>query len=379
MKRVFNIILGVLALSVALTFAFGYDYLFNAVRFTYLKGKSGPNIDDGYLFPKSPIINGIAQPWPQDSMYNKQKLSVELLNHLNKTQTASFLVIKNGNLLSENYWENYHQATLTNSFSMAKTVTVMLAQMAVQDGKLRNMNQKLSDFFPDFKKDKFGKDCTLKDLATMESGLDWEENYQNPLKPNAKAYFGNNMAQWILHKKFKAKPGSQFEYQSGTTQLLGFAVREAIGMPLGAYASVKLWQPLGMEYPAYWGMDQKDGMEKAYCCVNATSRDFAKLGQLLLNNGQWNGTQILDSDFVQEMTKGTKLSKGAYGWGIWTNEDAKIKHYYLRGLYGQYVICIPEYDMIIVRTGSSRNEDKDEKGRPQEVAFFVDEVVKTFQ
>lgn len=378
MKRILSITLGVLALTIAVVFAFGYDYLFTAVRLTYLKGKSGPNIDDGKLFPRNAIENGVAQPWKKDSLYNQKTLSPQLLKHLNANATATFLVVKDGKLISENYWEGYNKITPTNSFSMAKTVTVLLAHLAIQDGKIKDMDQKLSAYFPQFKEDPLGKECTLADLAKMESGLDWDENYVNPMKPNAKAYFGNNLASWLLQRKFKVAPASQFEYQSGTTQLLGFAVREAIGMPLASYLSDKVWQPLGMELPAYWGTDQKNGIEKAYCCINATSRDFAKLGQLFINNGAWNQKQIINPTVIDAMRTGTSLSKGAYGEGLWINDDAPIKHYYFRGLYGQYIICIPAFEMVIVRTGSSRNEAKDKKGRPQEVEFFVNEVVKTF-
>lgn len=131
-----------------------------------------------------------------------------------------------------------------------------------------------------------------------------------------------------------------------------------------------------MEYPLS-GILTENGMEKTYCCINAASRDFAKLGQLLLNNGMYNGQQLLSLEFVKMIT-GTKLSQESYGNGIWVNNDAKIKHYYLRGLYGQYVICIPDYNMIVVRTGSSRDEAKDSKERPEEVEMFVNEAVALF-
>lgn len=378
MKRVFTIILGAVALIFILTFALGYQYLFNAVKLTYLKGETGPTIDDGHLFPSNPINTGIAQPWVKDTLYNKIPLSTELSTHLKKTHSASFLVIKDGQLRSENYFGKYHRATRTNSFSMAKSVTVMLAGAAIEDGKIKSLQEKLSSFFPQFAQDDLGKYCSLEDLASMQSGLDWDEDYNNPFAPNAKAYYGTNLAQWVLHRGFDVKPGTRFQYQSGTTQLLGFAIRKAVDMPLSTYASLKLWQPLGMEYQAYWNTDQEEGIEKAYCCINATSRDFAKLGQLLLNEGQWKGKPILNKDFVQKMITGTPLSKEAYGNGIWVNNDAPIPHYYLRGLYGQYVICVPQYQMVIVRTGANRSEAKDRKNRPKEVAFYVNQAVKLF-
>lgn len=128
--------------------------------------------------------------------------------------------------------------------------------------KIESTATKLSYFYPGFAKDPNGKDCTLGNLSAMESGLDWDENYANPFKPNAKAYYGDDLADFMLKRKFKAVSGTQFEYQSGTTQLLGFAVRKAIGESLSSYASEKLWRPLGMEYSAFWNLDRENGMEK---------------------------------------------------------------------------------------------------------------------
>ncbi|AQW97871.1 beta-lactamase family protein [Elizabethkingia anophelis] len=373
-----SIIVGIVILLIIICFVLGYGYLFTAVRKTYLKGKTGAHIFDGQDFSSNIIENGNASPWEKAEDYNRRPLSQSLISHLNKTKSVSFLVIKEGKLLSENYWQGNNQASRTNSFSMAKSITVMLLGCAIQDKKIESTATKLSYFYPGFAKDPNGKDCTLGNLSTMESGLDWDENYANPFKPNAKAYYGDDLADFMLKRKFKAVSGTQFEYQSGTTQLLGFAVRKAIGESLSSYASEKLWKPLGMEYSAFWNLDRENGMEKTYCCINATSRDFAKFGQLLLNNGVYDGQQLLSSEFVQKMITGTKLSQESYGNGIWVNNDAQIKHYYLRGLYGQYVICIPDYNMIVVRTGSSRDEAKDSKERPEEVELFANEAVALF-
>lgn len=378
MKRVLGIVLGVIALIIALAFAFGYDYLFTAVRMTYLRGKTKPGILDGALFPKSPVASGTAIPWEEASGYNQTPLSPALSAHLKSYKTTSFLVIKNNKIISENYWNGFNRTTRSNSFSMAKTVTVMLTGFALQDKKIQSLDQKLSDYYSGFKEDKNASQCTLEDLADMESGLNWVENYMNPFRPNAKAYYGNNLARLMLNRNFNDKPGTIFKYQSGSTQLLGFAIRKAVGIPLGSYLSEKLWIPLGMEYPAYWSLDHEGGMEKAFCCINATGRDFAKLGQLFLNNGSFGGKQILNREFIHQMETGTHLSNDSYGLGLWINNDSEVKYYYFQGLYGQYIICIPQYQMILVRTGPAREEDLDSKGRPKEVDFFVKEAVKTF-
>ncbi len=365
------------ALLIALTYAFGYNYLFKGIRETYLRGETGATIDDGGYFPSHRILKGNPIAWEKDSLYNKNLLPKALVEELKNSKTASFLVIKNGKILHEEYWDGYNQRSKTNSFSMAKAVNVMLLGKAIEEGKIKALNQKYYDFYENYKNVEFGKYLTLEDLATMESGLNWNEEYNSPFGQNAKAYYGKSLDVAVFLRGFKNKPGTKFEYQSGTSQLLGFAIRKAVNKTMADYASEKLWKPLGMEQNADWSTDEF-GMEKTFCCIHAASRDFAKLGQLLLDKGKFNDTQILNPDFVEKMTTPTKLSNGVYGMGLWLNYDVAVKHYFFRGLYGQYIIIIPEKQMVIVRTGMYKNQPKDKKGRPLQVEFLVNEVVKNF-
>lgn len=260
---------------------------------------------------------------------------------------------------------------------MAKAVTVLLLGKAVEEGVIESLDQHYSDFYENYANVPSGRYLSLRHLAAMESGLDWEENYRNPFKPNAKLYYGSSLAEASFLKGFKAKPGTHFEYQSGTTQLLGFAVRKAVNMSLSAYLSQRFWQPMGMEYDASWGTDD-NRMEKTFCCIYGTSRDYAKLGQLFLNDGMMNGRQLISKGFIEEMRTPTKLSKGIYGLGLWINHDHRIRHYYLLGLQGQMIIIVPQYQMVIVRTGSYMNQPKRDRGRPEQAKFLVDEAVKMF-
>ena len=377
LEKTFKGILVAIAGLIALAYTFGYDYLFKGIRETYLRGEAGSSIDDGTYFKSHTIAKGKTIPWEKDSLYNQKALPKDLVQDLKQSKTASFLIIKNGKLLHEQYWDGYTPTSKTNSFSMAKAVTVMLVGKAVEQKKIKNFDEKFAEFFENYNNVPFGKYLTLANLAEMEAGLNWNEDYNNPFLPNAKAYYGNSLEKAVLLRGFKEKPGTQFEYQSGSTQLLGFALRKSLDKTIAEYASETLWQPLGMEQNAEWNTDDF-GMEKTFCCINSNSRDFAKLGQLFLNNGEFNGKQILNPEFINEMRTPTKLSKEAYGMGLWINDDAPIKHYYFRGLYGQYIIVIPEKDMVIVRTGMDKRETFDEKGRPVQVALYVNEVAKNF-
>ncbi len=375
--QIFFYVILFLGIMVVALYIFGYGYLINGISKTYLRGKTSANIDDGNFFSKNSIETKNPKPWETTENYNKTVLPKNIVDDLVHSDTASFLVVKDGKLVHEQYYKNYKKTSLTNSFSMAKAVTVMLLGKALEEGKIKNIDQKFSDYFVEFKNRDFAKDLTLRHLAQMESGLDWKEDYKNPFLPNAKAYYGKNLMDATFKRIFKEKPGKRFEYQSGTTQLLGFAVRKAVNQTLASYLSEKFWIPLGMEHNAIWSTDSF-GMEKTYCCIHATSRDFAKLGQLFLNDGQFEGKQLLNLDFINEMRKPTQKSEEIYGMGFWINQDNPIKHYYFLGLQGQYIIIIPEHKMVIVRTGSYQNLPKTDRGRPDQVKFLVNETVKVF-
>lgn len=374
---IFTSIVIFLAIAILALYISGYEYLLNGISKTYLKGKTSANIDDGNYFTGNVISTKSHKPWQKADDYNKKELPKNIVDDLLQSHTASFLVVKDGKLVHEQYFKNYKKTSLTNSFSMAKAITVMLLGKALEEGKIKSVDDKFSDYFDEFKTKTLAGSLTLKNLAQMESGLDWIEDYKNPFLPNAKAYYGKSLINATFSRKFKGMPGKIFEYQSGSTQLLGFAVKKAVNNTLANYLSEKFWIPLGMEYDAMWSTD-KAGMEKTYCCIHATSRDFAKLGQLFLNDGEFDGKQLLSLNFINEMRTPTKKSQEIYGMGLWINHDNPIKHYYFLGLQGQYIIIIPEHKMVVVRTGSYNNLPKTDRGRPDQVKFLVNETVKFF-
>ncbi|WP_294311956.1 serine hydrolase [uncultured Chryseobacterium sp.] len=364
-------------IALAIFYILGYGYLFNGISKTYLKGKMSANIDDGKFFSANLIATESPVLWEEDPDYNTKELPENITDNLTLSDTASFIVIKDGKLLHEQYWKGYHALSATNSFSMAKAVTVMLLGKALEEGKIGSIDDKFTGYFEEFKNKAFAENLTLKHLAQMESGLDWDEDYKNPFLPNARAYYGRSLMKATFSRKFKQNPGESFEYQSGSTQLLGFAVRKAVGQSLASYLSEKFWIPMGMEQNATWSTDES-GMEKTYCCIHSNARDFAKLGQLFLDNGKVNGQQILNPDFIDLMKTPTKNSEEIYGMGFWINNDNPIKHYYFLGLQGQYITMVPEHKMVIVRTGSYNNLPKTDRGRPDQVKFLVNETVKFF-
>jgi CubicO group peptidase (beta-lactamase class C family) len=236
---------------------------------------------------------------------------------------------------------------------MAKSITTMLAQCAIQDGFIKGWDQKVTDFLPELQGE-FANQLTLRHLSTMTAGLDFNEHYTNPFDITAKLYYSSEVEKLMFDNvPVDTVPGT-YEYQSGATQLLGLCVMKATGSSLADYASEKLWKPLGAEHDAQWHLDSKDGKELAFCCFNTNARDFARFGQMMLHHGKWNGAQILDSSFTAMATVGFDVPY--YGHSFWVYDEEGTHIFYQRGILGQYIIVIPEYDLVVVRLGRAKED-----------------------
>jgi CubicO group peptidase (beta-lactamase class C family) len=358
------------ALLVGLASSTGNEFLLKGVWAAYLNGNTSATIGDAKFFDTREIETGFAQSWAESDNFNSQSLSDRLTESLIETESVAFLVVKNDEILHEQYWDGYSESSQSNSFSMAKSITTMLAQCAIQDGLIKSWDQKVVDFLPDLKGE-YAQELTLRHLTTMTAGLEFNEHYTNPFDITAKTYYGPDVAKLMLDEvPVSVKPGS-FEYQSGATQFLGMAVVEATGKSLAEYASEKLWKPMGANHAAKWHLDNENGLELAFCCFNSNARDFARFGKLMLNDGNWDGTQVLDSAFVSIATQ--PHAETFYGHGFWIDDSYGTHIFYQRGILGQYIISIPEHDLIIVRLGHQRGENINM--HPSDYRVIVEEVL----
>ena len=368
--KVISIIVTVFAMLCLVIIATGNTHLFKGVWACYLHGTAGPTIDDARFFDTHLIAAGNEKwQWPVSSNYNKQPLSQTLQSHFKETGTVAFLVIHNDSILSENYWDGYSDSVLSNSFSMAKSVTTMLAEIAIEKGIFQGWHQKVKSFLPELKGD-YADELELWHLSTMSSGLRWEENYKSPFTITAVTYYGPDVQAEMRDLPISSEPGKKFIYQSGSPELLAFCLMKATGKTLADLASEWLWKPLGAEHDAKWHTDSK-GTELAWCCFNSNARDFARFGKLMLHNGNWNGKQILDSSFTQMATK--PALDDAYGYSFWLGSTQGVKAFFQWGLGGQYIITIPEYNTVIVRLGG---KDIVANHRSEYCKIMVDEVLK---
>ncbi|MES2627703.1 MAG: serine hydrolase [Bacteroidota bacterium] len=356
---------------------FGKTYFYTAIAKTYLSGQSGPGIYDLKKFDSRTIPSRQHKSWKKASDYNTKAIGKPGEDYLNSLGTKAFLVVRNGELFHEQYFDEHTDTTVSNSFSMAKSIVAMLTQIAHQEGYIASLQDPVNKYLKEFNKPGCEK-VTLEHLMSMTSGLTWTESSGNPFSDNAEAYYGTDLTKLVEKMTPETTPGKEFEYKSGNTALLALALERAIGMPLSEYAALKLWQPLAAEHDAYWSLDHDGGTEKAYCCWYATATDFARLGQLMLQEGHFNGKQLLDSSFVAEARTAApvKVKDGGENSryssrSFWLVQHKGKHYYYLRGILGQYIIILPEENAIAVRLGKKR-EEVNEDGHPLDVYRYID-------
>jgi len=320
-------------------------------------------IKDYKIFPSRTIEKGDStfyftqgvEKKPKTISYKDKELSFE--EFLIEQKTVAFLVIKNDSILYENYFNKYEEEAIVASFSMAKSVTSILIGIAIDEGLILSVNEPVTKYIPELKANGFDK-VTLKHLLQMTSGLDYNEGYANPFGDVATFYYGTKLRKEIPKMKLKYEPEEKFDYASGSTQILGLVLERALkDQSISSYLQEKLWIPLEMEFDASWSIDRKkNGLEKTFCCLNARARDFAKIGRLYLNKGNWNGKQIVSEEWVAESTK-YDVSEGSanhyqYQWWI----PSENGDFMARGILGQYIYVHPEKDLIIVRLGKKEGK-----------------------
>jgi CubicO group peptidase (beta-lactamase class C family) len=380
MKLLLKIIGGFLAtilLIVILLFMFDYDYILKGIQVVYFQGHKTAYIDDYTEFENRVIESGEnSDEWPLSKDYNTAVPTKRLKKINKKLETVAFVIIKNDSIWYEHYADNYGVESKTNSFSMAKSITVALLGKAIQDGFIKNLNQPVGDFLPEFNEKKHGV-LSVGDLASMSSGLNWDEDYYNPFSQTAKAYFGDNIRKEALDLRVIEEPGKSFKYLSGNTILLGMVIEKATNLELSTYLSNSFWKPLGMQEDALWQLDSEEsGMEKSYCCIASNARDFARFGKLFKDDGKWNGKQILDSKFVRTVTKAKFEESPQYGYGFWLSEYDGKEVFCMRGILGQYVIVIPEDDLIITRLGHNLIPREEGENHSKDFFIYIEEAYK---
>lgn len=361
LKVALSILLSLIMLAIIGLFITGNSHLFRGLRYTYFVGKTGPSIDDGLKFDRDTVFKGSPQSWPLAADYNTVAPNDELMDKLLAYDPVALLVIDKDSIVYEKYWEGYSEESLSNSFSMSKSVVGMIVGVAIQDGLIESVDQKVSDFFPEFSEG-LNAELTIKHLLQMSSGIEFGESYSGAFGYIAKAYYGYDIKDLTMKYRVESTPGELFKYQGGNTQLLSMIVEQESGKSLAEYFSEKVWSKIGAESDAWWTVDE-EGVTRASCCLYSNTHDFARLVKLYMNKGRWGNNQIVPEAFVEESLKsvGNEDEFGQfvdyYGYQWWLGTYEGSRYIGMRGIQGQYVLGFPDRDLIIVRLGNKRSDE----------------------
>jgi CubicO group peptidase (beta-lactamase class C family) len=279
-----------------------------------------------------------------------KKKAYDFERFLNKSNTVAFLVIRNDSLLYEQYLDGYNKSSIVPSFSVAKSFTSILMGIAIKEGYITSVDDPVTKYLPELKENGFDQ-VTIEWLLDMRSGVKFNEGYYNPFGDVAKYYYGRKIKKYVRKLKLAKEPGREFDYKSVNTQLLGMIIERATKMSLSQYMQEKVWRHIGAEYDASWSIDsRKDDQVKAFCCFNARAVDYAKVGRLYLNNGNWNGEQVVPAAWVRQSLNVSSGKNGSIYSYQWWHNDAQ--DFMAEGILGQFVYVYPAKNIIIVRLGS---------------------------
>ena len=278
-------------------------------------------------------------------------------DYMKAYRVSGLLVLKDGKIILERYGLGRTAADRWTSFSVAKSVTSTLVGAAIQDGKIKGLNAPVTDYIPELKGSAY-EGVTVRQMLMMSSGVKWNEDYVDPNSDVAQA--GTKMLEpgvdpmiSYLRKLPRANPpGTKFNYNTGETDLVGILVSNAVGMPLADYASQKIWKPYGMEQDAVWMTDLAD-RERGGCCISMTLRDYARVGQFILDGGRAGGKPIVPPGWTREATArqidNGEPAPGGYGYFWWITSPNR---YDALGIFGQSITTFRNERLIVVQNSA---------------------------
>lgn len=301
-------------------------------------------------------------------------LKVDVDAYMAGQRSAALLVVHQGKLRLERYGLGFDGAGRWTSFSVAKSFTSTLLGAAVKDGFIQSLDDKVSVYIPELKGSAYD-DVSVRQLLTMTSGVQWNEDYADPNSDVAK--FNNHqpepgveaLVSYMRQLPRAAPPGTRWHYSTGETNLVGTLVQRATKKPLATYLAEKVWGPAGMEQQATWILS-KTGKEIGGCCVQASPRDYARMGLFILNGAKVNGQSIVPDDWwAQATTKRADIGLPGRGYGYqwWTYDDGS---YAARGIFGQGIFIDPQRQLVIVSNANWAGGARDPQATEAREIFY---------
>jgi len=294
---------------------------------------------------------------PMDFTYQYDGKTIPAADFLERSYTNALLVLKNGKIVTEIYRNNTGPDTHFMSWSMAKSITSTLVGLALSEHRIKSLDDPIVTYLPELKDGAY-RDVTIRQILEMRSGVDYEERYDfdNPgiaatNHINSLVRNTTRFADMARTLKQKHKPGAVFEYKTIDTAVLGWLVERVSGMTASAYLASRVWEPLGAQSDGFFIMDGPPGIGREFTGAgyNATLRDYARLGQMILNGGEANGHRILPADWIAQATVPAVPSdpKANYGYQWWTVPGSHA--FQALGLQGQYIFIDPDSKTVVVK------------------------------
>lgn len=390
MKYFFGLLVLVIAV---ISFTYGPNLIrLNSMLNLYNEDKISYNfINMKEIFPytspikasNTPYIFETAEFELPESFKNSEGLELNMQDELTYYNTDGLIILKDGVMLYEDYWNGNDISSQHISWSVAKSFLSALVGIALNEGLIENINDPITKYLDDFYGTGY-EGVSIKDLLQMSSGVRFNEDYGDPKSDINK--FGEAVALGTPFRKFaktlerEREPGTYNHYVSINSEMLGMLIMEVTGKTLEDYLYEKIWSQIGMESDAYYITDSV-GNAMALGGLNATLRDYAKFGQLYLNKGMWEGKQIVPSEWVEAsyfldaphvQPMAGELSANTWGYGYqWWVPGFPATDYTAAGVYNQYIYIDPVSNVVIAKTSSNfRFTSERQKSKDAHIAMF---------
>lgn len=302
------------------------------------------------------------------------ELSVDVDAYMASQRNAGLVIVHDGRLRLERYGLDFDADGRWTSFSVAKSITATLVGAALRDGHIGSMDDRITDYITDMKGSAYD-DVTVRQLLTMTSGVQWDEDYEDPESDVAR--FNHHrppsgvdaLVSYMRQLPRDVPPGSRWNYSTGETNLVGVLVARATGKPLSDYLSEKVWVPAGMEQEATWILG-RSGTEISGCCIQAATRDFARFGLFVLEGARVGDQSVVPDGWLAEATTRQAdigIPGRGYGYQWWTFDDGSFM---ARGIFGQGIFIDPKRGLVVASSANWAGGARDAAASQERDAFY---------
>ncbi len=310
------------------------------------------------LFPSIAIpASAEAKPLTKaDVWFQDETQQQAISSYMQDNQLTGLLVWQDGHIRLERYAAPLKADGVWTSFSVAKSITSMLLGVALKQGDIQHLDDKLKTYVPELAGYDYGE-VSLRQLASMTSGIAWNEDYQDPGSDVARMYQGEcqggeaHILSYMKRLKKAHEPGEVWNYNTGETDLLGIVLQKATGQSLASYLAEHIWQKYGMQDCAFWLTDECSGLNLGGSGLSASLRDFARLGLVMMQEER-ESTGLLADAYRQNASKAlyqTQPDGSGYGYLWWRTKHSA---YAAAGIFGQFLYLNPSKNLVVVQLGA---------------------------